>query len=114
VQLDEGCESGVDFTFGAGLQDMELHLLCAGRSLHFSRRALGRRIVWVREQGDHPRLGNQLGKQLKQLGCQIGGDVAEARQVAAWPGETGHETNPDRIADGSEDNRDRRGCVFRR
>ena len=29
MQLDEGCEGGVDLAFGAGGQDMELYPLCA-------------------------------------------------------------------------------------
>ena len=51
--------------------------------------ALGTRIVRVHEQGDHPGLGNQLGQQLEPLGHQLGGQDADAREVAARPGETG-------------------------
>jgi hypothetical protein len=66
AHAEKGCEGGVDLAFGAGLQDMELHSLRARRFLHVSHRPFGIRIVWVHQQGDHPSLGNQLGKQLEQ------------------------------------------------
>ena len=94
LQLDEGCESGVDLAFGAGLQDRELHPLRARRFLHVSDDALGIRIVRVHEQGDHLGLGNQLGQQLEPLRHQLDGEDAEAREVAARPGETGDQTRP--------------------
>src|SRR4029077_1681134 len=75
--------------------------------------ALGSRIARVHQQGDHVCPGTQLRKQLEPLGRQI--EAAEAREVAAGPGETGNETQPDRVsADGGEDDRDRRGRAFRR
>ena len=64
MQLDEGCERGVDLAFAAGLQDTELHPLRARCFLHVSHDTLGVRIVRVHEQGDHVGLGNQLGQQL--------------------------------------------------
>ena len=112
MQLDEGRESGVDLAFGAGLQDMELHPLCARRFLHVSDDALGLRIVRVHQQGDHPGLGNQLGKQLEPLGRQLDDEDADAREVAARPGETGDQAGRDRVVAADEDDRDRRGRVF--
>src|SRR5262249_12331187 len=53
-------------------------------------------------------------QQLEPLGRQFGGDVAEAGEVAAGPGETGDQARPDRVADAGEDDRDCRGCAFRR
>src|SRR6266702_1342206 len=116
MQLDEGGESDVDLAFGAGLQDRKLHPLRARRFLHvsyYALYALGIRIVRVDEQGDHLGLGNQLGKQLEPLGRQLAGEDADAREVAARPGETGDQAVRDRVA-GPEDDRDRRGGVFRR
>ena len=98
MQLDEGGEGGVDLAFGAGLQDRELHPLRARRFLHVSDDALGSRIVRVHQQGDHPGLGNQLGQQLEPLGHQLGGEDADAREVAARPGETGDQADRDRVA----------------
>jgi hypothetical protein len=72
MQFDEEGEGGVDLAFGAGLQDMELHSLPAGRFLHLSNDALGIRVVRVYEQGHHPGLGDQLGQQLEPLGHQLG------------------------------------------
>jgi len=62
--------------------------------------------------GDHGGLGDQLAKQLESLRDQLDVEVAEAGQVAARPGETGDEAEPDWVADGGEDDRDRRGGVF--
>jgi hypothetical protein len=47
MQLDEGCEGGVDLAFAAGLQDMEPHPLHARRFLHVSYVLLGGGIVRV-------------------------------------------------------------------
>ena len=71
-------------------------------------------VVRVHEQGNNLGLGNQLGYQLEPLEVQLGGEVAEAGQVAAGSGETGDQAGRDRIADTGEDDRDRRGCAFRR
>ena len=43
----------------------------------------------VHQQGDHGGLRNQLAEWLEQLGLKLGGENAEAREVAARPGETG-------------------------
>src|SRR5712691_6566359 len=102
MQFDEGCEGGIDLAFGGGLQDRELHPLGARRFLYVSYDALGTRIVRVPEQGDHPGLRNQLGQQLEPLGIQLGGEVAEACEVAARPGETGDEAVRDRVAAAEE------------
>jgi len=59
-------------------------------------------------------LGNQLRKQIEPLGHQLDGEVAEAREVAARPGETGDETRLDRVVVASEDDRNRRSRIFRR
>ena len=71
-------------------------------------------IVGVHQQGDHRGLGNQLAKQLEPLGKQLEREFAEPGNVAARPGETGDEARFDRVADAGKDDRDRRGCIFRR
>ena len=45
---------------------------------------------------------------------QLDEEEADPREIAARPGETGNETGRDRVGAASEDDRDRRGCVFRR
>jgi hypothetical protein len=64
--------------------------------------------------GDHGGLGDQFAQQVEPLGDQLDVEVAEAGEVAARPGETGDEAEPDRVGDVGEDDRDRRGCVFGR
>src|SRR5204863_6753369 len=114
MQLDEGRESGIDLTLGAGLQDVELHPLHARRFRRVSHIALGIRIVRVHEQGNHPGLRNQLGNQLEPFWRQLDDEAAEAGEVAAWPGETGDQTVCDRVAAVEEDDRDRRGRALLR
>jgi hypothetical protein len=53
LQLDKGGESAVDPAFAARLEDMELHPLRARGRLDVAHDALGARIAWVHEQGDH-------------------------------------------------------------
>jgi hypothetical protein len=86
MQFDEGGERDVDLALGAGLQDRELHPLRTRRFLHVSDEALGSRVVRVHQQGDHPGLRNQLGKQLEPLGHHFELERAEAREVAARTG----------------------------
>ncbi len=114
LQFDESCESGVDLAFGAGLQDTELQPLRARRLLLVSYHALGCQPVRVHQQGDHLGLGNQLGQQFEPLRHQLDEEVAEAGEVAARPGETGDQPVLDRVVAAEEDDRDRRGCAFRR
>ena len=68
----------------------------------------------VHKQGDHLDVGNQLGQQLEPLGVKLAAENADARQVAARTGETGDEAGRDQVAATEEDDRDRRGCTFRR
>jgi hypothetical protein len=70
--------------------------------LHVSDHGLDTRVVRVDEQSERAGLGNQLGKQLEPLGHQLQAADGEARQVAAWPGETGDQAELDRVgADGN-------------
>ena len=114
MKFGEGREGGIDLAFGAGLQDRELHPRCARRRLHLSDNALGNRNVRVHEQGDDRSLGNHLEQQLQPLRHQVGCHLADAREVAARPGQARDQAAPDRIADAHEDDRDRLGCPFRR
>ena len=67
----------------------------------------------INEQGDHAVLGYELGQQLESLGVKFALNEADSREVSVRPGETGDEACLDRVAT-DEDNRDRRGCIFRR
>jgi hypothetical protein len=93
---------------------MELQPLRVPRFQHVSHHALGIRIVRVHQQGDHAGMGNRLGKELWPLGHQLDCHDADAGEVAAGPGETGDEAVLNRVAAGKEDDRNRRGRVFRR
>ena len=60
MRFDDGRESRVDLAFVAGFHDLELQSLYVRRFLHVLHNALGNRIVWVHEQGDHLGSGSQL------------------------------------------------------
>src|SRR6266704_2799049 len=96
---------------------MELHPLGARRFLHVSDHAVGTSSVGrVHKQRKLTGLGNQFGKQFEALGQQLDADDADAREVAARPGEGGDKTGPDRVAY-EEDDWDNRGgtlCRTRR
>ncbi len=93
---------------------MELQPLRARCFLHVSNDTLGIRTTGrVHQQGDHPSLRNQLGKQRKALSRQLVGDEADSREVAARPREARDKTSSHRVAATPEDDRDRRGRAFR-
>ena len=73
VLLDKGGEGGVEFVFGAGLQDMELQPLSRAPlpATSLIMRSVAK-SVRVHEQGDHLGLRNQVGKQLEPLEHQLG------------------------------------------
>jgi hypothetical protein len=52
-------------------------------------------------------------QQLQLLRHQFGIEKIDARQVAAWPGQTRDKTEPDRVFGNEEEDRDRRGCRLR-
>ena len=83
VALGEGFERCVDFGFGLGLPEMELHAPRARRFLHQSYDAPRGRTVWFDEQGNHAGLRDQLGKQLQPFRAQRIDKQADARQIAA-------------------------------
>ena len=72
----------------------ERHPLRARRFLHDTDLGLGRRSVWIHQQGDHPGLGYELAEQLEALRHQLDEDVGEAGKVAAGLGETGDQADP--------------------
>ncbi len=114
MQLDEASESALEFILGAGLQDGEPQPLAARRFLHLAYHTLALWIVRVNEHCDHAGLRNQLEQQLEPLRHQLDGNYGDPRHVAAWPGEAGDQPVRDRVAAADENDRDRRGCVFRR
>jgi hypothetical protein len=79
---------------------------------HVSDHGLAVAIVRIYEQGEHPSLRNQLGKQFEPLGYQLDGKNTDARDVAARPGETRDESVSDGVAAGGKDNWNGRGRLF--
>src|SRR5205085_8094701 len=109
--LDEGCESGLDLAFGAGVKDVKLDPLCYRCRLHLRDDALGGRriIVWVRQKSHRSGVGNHLRQQFEPFWIKLAGKNAEACDVAAGTSKTVDKATRDRIVAGNEDDGDRCG-----
>ena len=94
-----------------GINDDDLLSDGARRRLDVVRLRLGVRIARVHEQGDDAGAGDDFAQQLQALRLQCRGQNADPRRVSAGPVHAGHEAQFDRIAPGSEDDRD--GCSRR-
>ena len=111
--LGEGRECRVDLTVRAGLQNPKLPIDNARRFLHVAHNTLRIGPVRVQEKGDYFGFRNKLGQQFEPLRVQFAAENSDARQVTAWPGQTGNEAGRDQVTATEEDNRNRRGCSFR-
>jgi hypothetical protein len=67
-QLVKGREGGIDLALVASLQDLEINPLRPRSFPNVSHYPLYNRVGWVHQQGDNPRLGNQLGQKFELLG----------------------------------------------
>jgi hypothetical protein len=54
-------------------------------------------------------LGNHLAQQIKPFAREVSGNSGHARDVAAWPVQTGGKAVLHRVATGRNDDRNRRG-----
>ena len=82
-------------------------------ALQLPNKPLGVWIVRVYEQADHSGLGNQFGNEFDPLLHQLREHHADASEVAARPGEAGHQARRHRVAAAEEDDRDCRGRILR-
>ncbi len=113
MQFGKGRESVVDLSFVSGFQDMEPDPFRARCFLSVPNDALGIRVIRVYQQGYRRGSGNQFGYQIELFRDQLDGEEGEARKVTAGPGQTRDHAVRDRVAAGDENDRDRRGRVFR-
>src|SRR5262245_27710183 len=75
-----GRERGVDVARGSGSQENELQPNGACRILQLRR--LSRWIVWIYEEGDDCRIGDELVQQPQPLGSEFGTEPAHPGDVA--------------------------------
>src|SRR6188768_2911041 len=88
--LYDGCKSLREIAVASSFHDDDLpaHRI---RHLHYvARLVLELQSRWTaREVGDCLGLGNQLAQQIKPLAREVSGNSGHARDVAAWPVQTG-------------------------
>src|SRR5262245_11100429 len=95
---DKGCETRVEFTWVACIQDQQAHPESARRDLQFSRLSLGNNgVSGIDEKGDRSGRGHQFVKQFKAFGVHRGIEVVYARDIAAGPVEAGDEARLNRV-----------------
>src|SRR5262249_32011847 len=93
----EACKRDFDLAIGAGLQDMKLHTLRAGRFLRVADDTHNVRVHWVHEQANCAGLRNNLGNQVELLRHQFDGENTHAGEVASGPRQASDKTPLDRV-----------------
>jgi hypothetical protein len=111
----KACEGRIDLAAGLGIEDLDLQPLgCRGR-LHVALRPfIDRASRRVDEHGDPSCARHEFAQQFQPLCSQLAAEEINARQVAAWPGETGDKTTSDRVVSHIEDDGDRSRCRLSR
>src|SRR5262249_20571714 len=108
--LDQGCKGCLDVTVAADIGSEQLLPHRKRCGLHVTALRFGFSRVWVHEQRNCRRVGNELAQLLQSLPSQDAGEEDRAREIAAWSIEASYEAIPNWIATGREDNRNRIGC----
>src|SRR5262249_6956577 len=109
------CESRIDLTASAGVEDVELQPYRVGSRFHVSQRGRGGRYIsWIDEHGHTLCSGHQRMQQFQSLCYQLVNEKIDTRRVAAGPRESGDETKPDRVFANGKDDGDRFSCCLGR
>ena len=106
---DECRECSRDLTAGAGVDDPNLKPHGASGLSNVSRELNNNRRGWIDEHSHSSGSGDKLAQQAELLCPQFTDEEVHAGNVAAWPGEAGHKTKPDRVLADGHDDGDRRG-----
>src|SRR5262249_29755883 len=107
------CESRIDLTAGAGVENFELK--SEGRGSRFDVSQRGGRCRCngrIDEDGNASRSGHQLVQQFQPLCYQLGAEKIDPCEVASRPGETVDQTKSDGVLVDGEDDGDRRGSAL--
>ena len=104
------CESCIDFTAVAGVEDLDLQAHGAGGGFDASYCGLDvHRVGRIDEDGNTSGCGHQLAQEFQALCRQLDREKIDPRQVSARPGEAGDQPELERVGSDEEDDRDRRG-----
>ena len=106
--LDNDCECCVDFTFGAGVQEIHLYSEHARSILHFARLGRRRRKPWIDKHRNGGDIGYKLASKLQPLRPHFDSHNGRAREIASRSVKTGNKSSLNWVATESED--DWYGC----
>ena len=112
--MNDTCNRGIELTFAAGVQYIQLYSTLPRGNLHVIDNRIGPRKGRVHEQSQHGGVGNQFMQQLQALSLQRSAELADARSIAAWPVKAGNEAQLDRVDTTGENDWQRRGCCLGR
>jgi hypothetical protein len=105
----------IDLAGSVGGEDPDLEPHRAGCRFHVSHRDLGNPcIVRFDEQRNTGGPRHHFPQKFKPFRRQFLREPIDACHVAAWPGDAGDKTKPDRVFAGTEDDGKRRGCRLSR
>src|SRR2546430_10950282 len=108
-RLWKGGEGVVDFRFGARSQDMKLQPESESRSLEVSRHRLGTRVVWIDEERNERRRGEELVRELQPFRRYLDVQLGHAGDVAAGSAKARDQAELHRIAAGGKNDGNRIG-----
>ena len=101
------CEGRVDLAAGTGIEDLDLYLHGASSRFGVSHVGLSKCKGWIAQYGNTSGRGYHLMQQFHPLCRQLTRKKVDPGQIAARPGETGDQTNFDRVIAHNKDNGDR-------
>ena len=106
---DERREGSRDLTACGGVEDLNLQPHAASGLSNLSRILNSGRRGGIDEHSHSSGSGDKLAQQAELLGPQFTAEEIHAGNVAAWPGDAGDKTKPDRVLADGDDHGDRRG-----
>src|SRR5262245_1400312 len=112
LQLGQLCEGFIEVVFGAGIKDMKLQPEVAGRALHICKLNI-LRIIGVDHVPNELCLGDQLVQQFQALRRYLNVQLGHARDVAAWPIQSGDQAELYRVTAYFEDDWNGSSCRLR-
>src|SRR5262249_28616548 len=113
--LDNGREGCIEFVLASSLHDQQVSSNDASRRPRFLQLDLELDVVWIEERSYCGGLRNRLVQEAQPFGHQVTTtNIADARDFAPGPVQTGHQSCSDGVGTAHKHNRRRRGCVLGR
>jgi hypothetical protein len=99
----KGCKSHIDLWAGACVDDLDLQPDGTSSGFHVSQRGLRLRVGRIHKHRHANCCRHQVPQECEPLRHQFVNEIVDNRHVAAWPGEAGNQTKPDRVVANIED-----------